>query len=375
MHASMRQTIALCATAGVLLGAGCADDRKTSEKAKGAGGKQITLRYSSPIPVGITNMQIQEWWNSEIERRTEGRVKVAASYAGALYGSADTAPAISDRSIDMGVIGSHYTPSLFPLTAVVELPFISKNLEVVQNALLRTYDSSKLLQEEYTKQNIKPLMVYGVGAAATMTKKQITKLQDLDGLTLRAIGFSGNALDALGVTPVTTDSAEVYEAVQRGVVDGIGAVVFDGIPSQKWLEVAPHVLDSGYGVYAEISLAINLDTWASLPKDVQGLVEQVSTEAMDRLISETMKVEKVTCDTIKAQGGTVTIASEEDVRRWRDIAFDKIVGLWKKRGSGSGLSEDVLDEFLSSYLATVQELEAGPLKYEPGMESCAKKIG
>ena len=53
------------------------------------------------------------------------------------------------------------------------------------------------------------------------SKKEITKPEDFAGLKLRGYGeLPSETIKALGASPVTMGSGEVYMAIQRGVVDG-----------------------------------------------------------------------------------------------------------------------------------------------------------
>ena len=101
---------------------------------------------------------------------------------------------------------------------------------------------------------------------------------DLDGKKIGAAGPNLELFRGSGITPVNTNAGEAYNALKSGIYDGI--VLFPGFfQSIKLGEVAPHFTMVNIGSPSALSININLDTWNSLPGEVQRIFEDVGREA------------------------------------------------------------------------------------------------
>ena len=81
---------------------------------------------------------------------------------------------------------------------------------------------SEELQAELGKYKVRPLSVFTTSQYdAGTVSKPINKPEDLKGLRLKSSGgIFERIAQRYGIIPVTIASPEVYEATQRGVVDG-----------------------------------------------------------------------------------------------------------------------------------------------------------
>ena len=53
------------------------------------------------------------------------------------------------------------------------------------------------------------------------TKTPVRTLEDMKGLKIRGTGKIADTLKALGASPVPLEMVDVYEALRRGVIDGV----------------------------------------------------------------------------------------------------------------------------------------------------------
>lgn len=103
------------------------------------------------------------------------------------------------------------------------------------------------------------------------SNKKIDK-PDFTGLKIRVTPVYRDLVQALGGTPITTPPAEVYTALERGVVDGYGWPL-TGIFEFGLQKVTKYRLEPGiYSV--DVNVLVNLDTWKSL------------TDAQRRILSD-----------------------------------------------------------------------------------------
>jgi TRAP-type C4-dicarboxylate transport system substrate-binding protein len=99
----------------------------------------------------------------------------------------------------------------------------------------------------------------------------VKSINDFKGKTIRVAPIYRAFVKAMGGSPTTIATPEVYTALQRGTVEGLGWPEI-GLMDLGWHEVIKYRVDPGF--YALDGTAVmNLDKWKSLPRDVQeGLV-------------------------------------------------------------------------------------------------------
>jgi len=136
----------------------------------------------------------------------------------------------------------------------------------------------EILDKAYKqKANAKVLsMISGEGVGYHIMLKKPLEKADFTGLKLRSTPTYDVLIIPLGGSTVQLPVGEVYSALERGVVDGACWPVF-GALDYKWYEVVDYQLRPQFGQVSEI-LLINLDTWESMPEELQNLLMEITIE-------------------------------------------------------------------------------------------------
>lgn len=105
------------------------------------------------------------------------------------------------------------------------------------------------------------------------SRKPVRSLEDLSGLRLRTAGAWLEMAKTLGAAPVTMPGAEVYPALERGVVDAVEwGTLWENI-STGFHQVAPYLVIPGvHQPTAPFELVINKRAWDSLSAEDQQLI-------------------------------------------------------------------------------------------------------
>jgi len=111
-----------------------------------------------------------------------------------------------------------YTSADFPMCALTELPNMSQSGADGTRKLWANLD--KTLARDF--EGAKILMLWNSDTAAIMTKtKPVRTMADMKGLKLRTPSRAQSAqLAALGAIPIDVPATQIYNAIDRGVVDG-----------------------------------------------------------------------------------------------------------------------------------------------------------
>lgn len=163
--------------------------------------------------------------------------------------------------------------------------------------------------------------VSGVGYVF-MTKKPPRTLDSLKGTKIRSIPIYTPLLRALGAATVTLPPYEIYTALERGVVDGLGWSGF-GIEEFKFQEVAKYMmLPMFYAV--RLSLVMNRNAFARLTPSLQkALVEAVQeTDEWGRkyIVDETTREH----ERLQKAGMEKISLSDVEAKRFLEIAHETL---------------------------------------------------
>ena len=161
-------------------------------------------------------------------------------------------------------------------------------------------------------------------------KEPITEAKAFDGRKIRGTASYHPMIESLGGTPTNVSPAEVYSALEKGVVDG-AAWGMVGVKDLKWNEVAGFLAAPGFGTVG-LMVFMNLDSYESLSMETQELLsgqcealELASKESFDVIAAE----ERLH---LLQNGMKLTVFKPEDLRQLNDLMNE---GVWEVAASKS----------------------------------------
>jgi len=236
--------------------------------------KPIELSYSIFFPAPHKNTVLAGEWAKEIEKQTQGRVKITVFPGGTLTPADKCYDGVVKGISDIGMSVLGYTRGKFPLTEVIDLPLGYKN----------GLSATRLINQYYAKfqpkefEEVKILYFHAHGPGILHTKKPVTKLEELKGLRIRSTGLSAKVVTALGGTPAAMPMGETYDALKRGMADGSMAPI-ESLEGWKWGEVVKSTTESFGAAYSTgFFVAMNKEKWNALPPEIQKVIESVNQE-------------------------------------------------------------------------------------------------
>lgn len=262
-----------------------------------AGGSDgYVLHYTTYSNATSDQSRTAQRWAEDVEDLTDGGVTVKFHYAQSLVGAEESVQATQDGRADMGQIGSIYAASDLSMFTVIELPFETKNPEVQMRAIERLYEENETYRDDFDRQGVRLLFPLPLGIALVGLKEKADVVSDLKGRSIRAGGLTSEVMVAAGANPVAMTAVDIYESMERGVVDGYTALAIANLPTFGLSEATPYVVDPGIGAYSSSIVVINEDLFQSMPEKYQEALLEASEEGitygleeMDKLASESCK--------------------------------------------------------------------------------------
>jgi TRAP-type C4-dicarboxylate transport system substrate-binding protein len=227
----------------------------------------------------IDQHAMSQWlikWSEQLEKGSGGRITVKrfpAAQMGPTPGHYDFA---RTGQADAAWFLHGGTPGRFPLTEIVNLPFMVGSAEIGTKVLNDPELRAKYLDGEHKGVKVLMLFTHQPGGPHT-TKKAIRSLDDFKGLRLRfASPTVRDFVQALGATPVGVPPTEIAEQLQKGTIDGT-FIDYGGAGIAFKLGGTVKYSTELYAYVTSFGLALNEDFWNKLPADLKKLVIDTTT--------------------------------------------------------------------------------------------------
>lgn len=297
-----------------------------------------------------------------VEAMSGGRIKIKFYAAGELIPALAGFDAVREGTVDMNWANAYFwAGKSFAAQYFTAVPFGMDALGV--NAWLYHGGGQALWDELYAPFGLKALPAGNTGMQMTgWFRKPIESVEDFKGLRMRIPGLAGKVYEQLGVSVKLLPGGEIFPALQRGVID---AAEFVGPYLDRKLglhKAAKYYYTPGWHEPCNVTeLLINKKTWASLPADLQAVIENAAAacnqvnfawcnannaEALADLVSNEgvqvgqlsvavlSRLREVTMDTLATQTAKDPVAKKVHEAYF---AFKKRVDPWLKSSEGKVL--------------------------------------
>jgi TRAP-type C4-dicarboxylate transport system substrate-binding protein len=271
--------------------------------------KIVRLNFSTFTPPTSRLAALTEQWCKEVEKLGNGKIKVAYFPGGTLVPANQSYEGAVRGITDISLTSQQWTPGRFPLTEGAALPIGVKS----------STQGTKLINAWYKKFNpkeyddVKVLYMFTSGPSHFMTLKQLTSINQLKGLKIRAAGETSKIVSAMGAVPVSVPISDAYEAFQRGVCEGV-LLAAETLKAFRWGDLLRGLQwNDGIGSVSTLLVVMNKEKWNSLSPDVQRIIEQVSEEWAEKTGPVWDDIDREAIDFAKSQGLKIATISKEEV--------------------------------------------------------------
>jgi TRAP-type C4-dicarboxylate transport system substrate-binding protein len=308
-----------------------------------AGGASAkTLKIATIVPEGSSWMVEMREAADEIQEKTDGRVKLKF-YPGGVMGNDKTVlRKVRVGQLQGGAFTSGALSDIYPDIELYSLPFLFRSYDEVDYVRKHLDEGLKAGLEA---NGFVALSITDGGFAYVLSQKPIRKVEDMEGAKVWLVEddkMSEIALEIAGVSPVPLPIADVYTALQTGLIDTVAAPPMGAIAFQ-WHTKVDYLTDVPV-MYLVGVVAIDRKAFSKLSPGDQAIVREAVEEASRRLDTESRSGEANAREALANQGiEFVEASSAEEVERWRSISAEAIE---KLRGMGI-YSDETISKILS----------------------------
>jgi TRAP-type C4-dicarboxylate transport system substrate-binding protein len=277
-------------------------------------------------PHAFAAKSVLKAWADKVNTESGGRLKVKVFAGGVLGKPPQQYDIVKGGVADLAWTVLGYIGGQFPLSSVVDLPFLTTSSKGATHALNTLYDEG-LLDAEFS--GVKNIGMHTMHAYQFHFKdKNVTKPEQFKGLKIRVPSkIMGNILGKLGATPVRVPAPGTYEALQRGVLDGT-PFPYAAVGSFRLGDVTKYHTEINIS-NTSFALLMNEDKYNSLPDDLKKVIDANSGHAFGdwaaKLIDSNDGKQKEVIGAM--EGHEVTVVSGADLEAYRKL-LEPVEGEW-----------------------------------------------
>ncbi|MEC8958180.1 MAG: TRAP transporter substrate-binding protein DctP [Chloroflexota bacterium] len=302
----------------------------------GTTGESFEFQYVCVNRTLLPCQVIQEFLDT-VRTRTDGQVDIQlSSYPELGISGFDMIRLLEDGTIGFGEIYSGFVGGEFPV-------FEAANLWGAYESVDQWFEASEALEDD-----IKTLVTRETGGGKIVgfnyyssnyffTKGPLNTLSDFKGVKTRThsnvlsdlIGENGG----LGANPQTMAFADVYPALERGVLDGAVTCGSCAV-GQKWFEVTDYLTGPLPGTFAQTFVTFNGKEWNSLPADFQKIILEEGVKHSGRAKAAALNAD------VEAEGQLIDLGMEhanftpDMMSIIKEAAQKSVIPKWAERAGG-----------------------------------------
>lgn len=244
------------------------------------------VAFNSTLPALGTPIR---WVADQLKATSGGTLRMKIYEPGKLVGAKEILDAVASGKVNSGYSTAGYWQGKIPAASLFSsVPFGPEAGEYM--AWLYYGNGLKLYQEMYDTAgynvHVIPCAIISPETSGWF-RKPIDKVEDLKGLNMRFFGLGAKVMERLGVGTVQLPGGEIFGALEKGAID---ATEFSQPAIDQRLglhKIAKYNYFPGWHQQATVfELLINGDTWQSMSKEQQALLNLTCKASIAQSIAE-----------------------------------------------------------------------------------------
>ncbi|CAB1060663.1 TRAP-type C4-dicarboxylate transport system, periplasmic component [Olavius sp. associated proteobacterium Delta 1] len=197
-------------------------------------------------------------------------------------------------SVDYAVVAPSHMSTFSKMATLLDPPMLYKNH--IHWSKVLGGNALDPIKEDVLKRADVLLIGYGGGGTRQLiVNKPVQTMADVKGLPIRVMGapIQTRMFNAFGMAPTVIAYAEVYNAIQTGVIDAAENEAA-GIQQMKFYEVGPNIAMTAHSITVR-PLCFSNKTFQRMPADLQTAILQAGKDAgtYGRILESSEDIQKM----------------------------------------------------------------------------------
>jgi TRAP-type C4-dicarboxylate transport system substrate-binding protein len=273
-------------------------------------------------------------WAKDLESKTGGKVTVRFFPSMQLGGKP---PELYRQAVqgvsDMSFTLPGYTSNDFPMMALTELPGMATSADDGTKKLWKNFD--KFLSRDFKESKV--VMLWNSDSASIMSRsKPVRTLEDMKGMKIRTPSAAQSAqLEAVGAIPIDMPANQIYNALERGVVDA-SMIPMSAALDFKLIEVAKYFTVNAPLGRSNFLVAMNKAKYDGLPADLKKTFDSTVGLPLSLKGADTYDKKNNAAIAAAKKDRELIELSDKENKRWLD-AFKPLIKETVEKGEKAGL--------------------------------------
>jgi TRAP-type mannitol/chloroaromatic compound transport system substrate-binding protein len=309
----------------------------------------VNWRMQALWDAGTTPYEYEKHFVQRVAELTNGKFQIRLFAGGQLAPSAQAFEAVRAGAFQMMKTFDGYEAGAIPAFAFTStVPFGFPEPDQYE-AWFYEKGGLDMAREAYAKAGLFYIAPTVYGQEPIHSKFPLRSLADLKGKKGRFVGLASTVMAAFGVATTGLPTAEVYQALEKGVIDFADRGDLTANLEAGLGEVAGYVVVPGFHQpTTATSYVANRAAYDSLPASYKAALEVAAREISASLRQHILAQDAVALKQFEAQGVKVIHLNPDMVAEGRATAM----GAWRKAAGDDELANRVLD----SQIAFMKEL-------------------
>jgi len=338
-----------------------AEEPATEEPAaeEPAGGSEAAVTYEPLTLQTATSYnevdfggQMIAYFLAYLEEHSGGAITGDCYYGGSFCQAPEINEYLMSGELSFSICQPVYAMTYFPFSwGVAGYGGMSQPTDILMSSLYDNEETAALIDAQGKENNMKVIGYTEAGPSLLWSTKPLTGYVDASGLTIGS-PINLDIYEALGFNTVAVEPPDMYDSLQRGVVDLVAFSATDGT-TQKLYEVAPNIGDMR-AYFSHSTIAFNYDLWDTLPAETQELLIEAAWATKEySAIKAQELMDQLTGEIIPGlSNGSYNLFSEEDGIKFNQMSMEGNAALLRGFAQNLGCEEGM--ETILAYWA--QEL-------------------
>lgn len=295
---------------------------------------------------------LDQKWAQLVTEATGGKTTFEFFWSGSLGAGPEIVHLLSGGAIKIGGSAPAYYPSELPLAGLTNsLPAVFPDVETAMRLQRKLTTEHPQFLAEAERVGVYPIIQHGLTPSRLMCTKPVSTLADLSGLKVRTYGyFLPVAVTAIGMTPISVSISEIYEGLERGVID-CAAVSYATADAYKLEEVAKYWSDINLGAFSGPTVYASHNTYFNeWDETMRDIVNKASMEVFEEEIVQLAALEAKALAKAQEAGVEIVPFSEQAEV---DAAIPDMLTLWEEKQVGDGMDPAIAAEIVSEVRAEI----------------------
>lgn len=319
--------------------------------------------------------QAWEGFAERVEEATDGKVDFEFYWGTSLLNATDALQGVGDGVADISVVNSTYYPSELPVGSWLSglgahlTGSITHDVAAGGATAYETAQTLDPLVEEWTSHNIYPLMTVGSAPYNLMCTEPLESLDDAANKKVRTAGDTWTTtIEDLGMVPISLSYNEIYEGLQRGVIDCVTINPNQLVSSLILEDVAPYYHPVTFPLFQSTNFVMTLDLWESLPVELQQIMHEEAAQVALDIWNRFIELESLAGEAIESQDVVKVVEATELEEAAAKSREEYIADLAASAPPAVPDPEKVVDDYVTRYDEWVEVLvEEGYALPEPSI--------